>query len=89
MSESTTNRAASEPAQPLKRRGLLLGAGAAGAAVARRQGRCRACACRRAGAPRPPPRRADPAGGYRLTDHVLRYYATTRALTPRPRAPCC
>ena len=61
-------------ASPTKRRGLLLGAGAAGAAVLAAKGL--------------PTRPADVAAaakpaveekaGYQLTQHVLRYYETTK-----------
>ena len=65
-------------ANPLKRRGLLLGAGAAGAA---------ALAVKALPAAAPiastvaavAPAVSDAAGGYQLTPHVLRYYETTRA----------
>ena len=75
MSEHTADR--STP-QPLKRRGLLIGAGAAGAAVL-------AVKALPGVAPVAAPvavaatKVIDPAGGYQVTDHVLRYYATTRA----------
>ena len=63
-------------ANPLKRRGLLLGAGAAGAAVL-------AVKALPAAAPMAStavaPTVGDAAGGYQLTPHVLRYYETTRA----------
>jgi len=65
-------------ANPLKRRGLLLGAGAAGAAVL-------AVKALPVAAPIAPAAAAttgalvDTAGGYQLTAHVLRYYETTRA----------
>ncbi len=68
----------SSTAQPLKRRGLLIGAGAAGAAIV-------AAKVMPGAAPVVAPVAAaaakviDPAGGYQVTDHVLRYYATTRA----------
>jgi hypothetical protein len=64
-------------ANPLKRRGLLIGAGAAGAAVVAVKvipGAAPvatvAVAAKAA---------ADTAGGYQLTPHVLRYYETARA----------
>jgi hypothetical protein len=75
MSDHATDRS---PAQVLKRRGLLIGAGAAGAAVL-------AAKALPGAAPVAAPVAAaaakvvDPAGGYQVTDHVLRYYATTRA----------
>ena len=65
------------PQPPLKRRGLLLGAGAAGAAVL-------AVRALPGGAPAAAPAVAakavvDGAAGYQLTPHVLRYYETARA----------
>jgi hypothetical protein len=75
MSDHTTERST---AQPLKRRGLLIGAGAAGAAVV-------AAKVLPGAAPVVAPvvavatKAIDPAGGYQVSDHVLRYYATTRA----------
>lgn len=62
--------------QPLKRRGLLLGAGAAGAAVL-------AARALPGAAPVAAPVVAakavvDSAAGYQLTPHVLRYYETAR-----------
>jgi len=65
------------PSQPLKRRGLLIGAGAAGAAVL-------AVKALPGAAPAAPVAVAakalvDTSGGYRLTAHVLRYYETTRS----------
>lgn len=66
-----------ESAPKPKRRGLLLGAGAvvaggAVAAVASRSGVEPAVAAAEQQA------RADDASGYRLTDHVRRYYETAR-----------
>jgi hypothetical protein len=63
---------------PLKRRGVLLGAGAAGGAalvataipVATPEVATAAAATAEA---------ADTAAGYRLSAHVLRYYETTRS----------
>ncbi|MBP6778184.1 MAG: formate dehydrogenase [Piscinibacter sp.] len=65
-----------ESAPQPKRRGLLLGAGAAiaggtVAVVASRSGVEPAAAAGQQA-------RADDAGGYRLTDHVRRYYETAR-----------
>ena len=62
--------------QPLKRRGLLLGAGAAGAAVLAVKalpGTAPAATATVAAAAV-----VDSAGGYQLTQHVLRYYETAR-----------
>ena len=75
MSDHTTEPST---AQPLKRRGLLIGAGAAGAAVVAAKvlpGAATVVAPVAAVATKA----IDPAGGYPVTDHVLRYYATTRA----------
>jgi hypothetical protein len=68
----------SASASPLKRRGLLLGAGAAGAAVlaAKALPGAAPVAPTTAAAAKPI---ADAAGGYQVTPHVLRYYATARA----------
>jgi hypothetical protein len=63
-------------ANPLKRRGLLLGAGAAGAAVLAVKALPAAAPIASTAAA---PSVADAAGGYQLTPHVLRYYETTRA----------
>jgi hypothetical protein len=65
-------------ASPLKRRGLLLGAGAAGAAVlaAKALPGAAPVAPMVAAAAKPV---ADTAGGYQVTPHVLRYYDTARA----------
>jgi len=62
-------------ADPLKRRGLLLGAGAAGVAVIAAKTLPLAPAEVAAVATQP---LADTAAGYRLTQHVLRYYETTK-----------
>ena len=71
------NESAAQPqASPLKRRGLLIGAGATAAA-----GAVAALAARtEADAPVAPVKqaRADDGEGYRLTDHVRRYYETIR-----------
>jgi len=65
-----------EPAPALKRRGLLLGAGVAGAAVLAAKalpGTAGEVVVEAAVKPA-----LDPAGGYQLTPHVLRYYETTK-----------
>ncbi len=74
-----SDRAGDTPktANPLKRRGLLLGAGAAGAAAL-------AVKALPGAAPDAPVAVAtktpvDAGGGYRVTAHVLRYYETTRS----------
>ena len=65
-------------ANPLKRRGLLLGAGAAGAAVLAVKALPAATPLASTAAA-VAPAVTDAAGGYQLTQHVLRYYETTRA----------
>jgi hypothetical protein len=77
MSNEADRQIQSAPANPLKRRGLLLGVGAAGAA---------ALAVRALPGATPVATAAvaakaavDPSGGYRLTEHVLRYYDTARS----------
>ena len=65
-----------KPTNSLDRRTLLAGAGALGAA-----GVVAAVASRREEAPTPvetAEARPDSSGGYQLTDHVKRYYATAR-----------
>ena len=60
---------------PLKRRGLLIGAGAAGAAVLAAKslpGAAPAITTTAAA------KVVDTSGGYQVTQHVLRYYETTR-----------
>ena len=65
------------PASPLKRRGLLLGVGAAGAAAiaAKALPGVGAPAAATLAAATPP---VGEATGYQLSAHVLRYYETTR-----------
>ena len=65
-------------ANPLKRRGLLLGAGAAGAAVLAVKALPAAVPIASTAAA-VAPAVTDAAGGYQLTQHVLRYYETTHA----------
>lgn len=77
MSDSTADRSPPVAPHPLKRRGLLIGAGAAGAVVL-------AAKTLPGVAPVAPAvvaakKAIDPSGGYQVTDHVLRYYETTRA----------
>jgi hypothetical protein len=60
----------------LKRRGLLLGAGVAGAAVVAAKALPGSAAPEAVQAAAKPV--LDPAGGYQLTPHVLRYYETTK-----------
>lgn len=64
---------------PATRRGLVIGAGVAGAAalaVKAVPGQAVATTAAAAAAAKPA---VDTAGGYQLTQHVLRYYETTRA----------
>jgi hypothetical protein len=70
--KSTANRTATAPT---RRRGLLLSAGAAGAAVVAAKALPIAPAEVPAGKVKPTP---DEKGGYQLTQHVLRYYETTK-----------
>ena len=77
MSSSALEQSQTDVPQPLKRRGWLIGAGAAGAAVL-------AVKALPAAAPIVPVAAAaktviDTNGGYQLTEHVQRYYDTTRA----------
>jgi hypothetical protein len=62
---------------PLKRRGLLIGAGAAGAAALAVKALPGVVPA--AGVAAATQTVADTAGGYQLTPHVLRYYETARA----------
>lgn len=77
MNAPTADR--SKPtANPLKRRGLLIGAGAAGAvalAVKALPGVTPVATTAAVTAKKV----IDTSGGYQVTDHVLRYYETTRA----------
>ncbi len=81
MSDSTADR--SKPANPvtptpLKRRGLLISAGAVGAAVLAAKALPGAAPVATAAAVTAK-KIVDTGGGYQVTDHVLRYYETTRA----------
>ncbi len=81
MSDSTADRstpATNAAATPLKRRGLLIGAGAAGAAVLAAKALPGAAPVATATAVTAKTA-IDTRGGYQVTDHVLRYYETTRA----------
>ncbi len=62
-------------AKPLKRRGLLLGAGVAGAAALAAKSVPFAPSEVTPVAVKPAP---EPSGGYQLTQHVLRYYETAK-----------
>jgi hypothetical protein len=78
MNDDTRDRLTTAAAHPLQRRGLLIGAaGAAGAAAL-------AIKTLPGAAPIAPVAVAahaavDPAGGYQVTSHVLRYYETARS----------
>jgi hypothetical protein len=67
----------STPTPPLKRRGLLVGAGIAGAAAL--VAKALPGAAPVAPAVAIAPKVIDTSGGYRESAHVLRYYETTRA----------
>jgi hypothetical protein len=77
MTSSAADRTTREApaASPTKRRGLLLGAGAAGAALIAAKA-LPVAPTEVAAAPAKPAR--DDKGGYQLTQHVLRYYETTK-----------
>ncbi|WP_372528511.1 formate dehydrogenase [Piscinibacter sp.] len=64
-----------DQAKPLKRRGLLLGAGVAGVAALAVKSLPVAPTEATPAAVKPA---ADSAGGYQLTQHVLRYYETAK-----------
>jgi len=77
MSVNSRRRIAAAAADPPQRRSLLVGAASLGASVL-------AVKALPGAAPQPavaetPPAGAETAGGYRLTDHVLRYYQTARS----------
>ena len=77
MSTKASEPPARNTANPLKRRGLLLGVGAAGAAalaVKVMPGAAPVATVALAAK-----KGIDPAGGYQVTPHVLRYYETTRS----------
>ncbi|MES2100488.1 MAG: formate dehydrogenase [Pseudomonadota bacterium] len=79
MSDSTADRSKpADTAQALKRRGLLIGAGAAGAAVLAVKALPGAAPAATTAAVIAN-KVVDTKGGYQVTDHVLRYYETTRA----------
>ena len=75
-STAKTTPPAREESPRLGRRGLLVGAGVAGAAAVTAGGLHRALVAE-AGAVAAPA--ATEGAGYRLTPHVLRYYETTQA----------
>jgi hypothetical protein len=66
------------PAHPLKRRGVLVGAGAAGAAALALKALPEATPAAPAVSAAVPKLR-ETSGGYQLSEHVLRYYETTRS----------
>ena len=77
MTEQSRDQDPKVSPRPLKRRGLLVGAGAAGAAVL-------AVKALPGVAPAAAPvvtaaKVVDTSGGYQVTPHVLRYYETTRS----------
>lgn len=76
MSKHATDRKPEPTSDPVRRRGLLLGAGAVGAAAL-------AVKALPGSAPAAPAvataKVIDTTGGYQLSAHVLRYYETTRA----------
>ena len=78
MSDQAADRSSIAAATPLKRRGLLMGAGAAGAVVlaAKVMPGAAPVATTAVVAAK---KTIDTSGGYQVTDHVLRYYETTRA----------
>ena len=78
MSDKAADRSSSAAANPLKRRGLLIGAGAAGAAVlaAKALPGVAPVASTAAVAAK---KVIDTSGGYQVSEHVLRYYETARA----------
>ena len=77
MSIKTSHHTTHDPVNPLKRRGLLLGVGAAGAAAL--AVKVMPGAAPVATAAVAAKKVIDPAGGYQVTQHVLRYYETTRS----------
>lgn len=77
MTIKASNQMPADAPSPLKRRGLLLGIGASGAAAL-------AVKVLPGATPVAPavvavPKAIDTSGGYQVTPHVLRYYETTRA----------
>jgi len=77
MSHEASDQTPGGTPNPLKRRGLLLGAGAAGAAAL--VVKVMPGAAPVATAAVATKKVIDPAGGYQVTPHVLRYYETTRS----------
>ncbi len=77
MSIKASDQTPGNAPNPLKRRGLLLGVGAAGAAAV--AVKVMPGAAPVATAAVAAKKVIDPAGGYQVTQHVLRYYETTRS----------
>jgi hypothetical protein len=77
MSIKASDQTPGAAPNPLKRRGLLLGAGAAGAAAL--AVKVMPGAAPVATAAVAAKKLVDPSGGYQVTPHVLRYYETTRS----------
>ena len=77
MSIKASDQTPGNTPNPLKRRGLLLGVGAAGAAAV--AVKLMPGAAPVATAAVAAKKLIDPAGGYQVTQHVLRYYETTRS----------
>ena len=77
MSIKANDQTPGNTPNPLKRRGLLLGVGAAGAAAV--AVKLMPGAAPVATAAVAAKKLIDPAGGYQDTQHVLRYYETTRS----------
>ena len=77
MSIKASDQSPGNTPSPLKRRGLLLGVGAAGAAAL--AVKVMPGAAPVATAALAAKKVIDPAGGYQVTQHVLRYYETTRS----------
>lgn len=69
---------AKHPENPLKRRGLLIGASAAGVGVIAAKA-LSVAAPEAAAVAAVAPQVVDTSGGYQLSAHVLRYYETARA----------
>ena len=79
MTESVPTPASSpNPTSPLKRRGVRLGAAAAAGAAAVATKLAGGSAVE-AGVAAVPAKSTEGAAGYRLTEHVKRYYESTRA----------
>ena len=77
MSIKASDQTTRDTANPLKRRGLLLGVGASGAAAL--AVKVMPGAAPVATAAVAAKKVIDPAGGYQVTPHVLQYYETARS----------